>query len=107
MKIESRIGPMILVKIKRVKKIETKYSIKYSIKYYTIILEGARLAVTDLHAFKVMKNGKFSFENTSQLKENDLIWIDESAFTADGSLIKRGKNEIFNICFDTIVTDNS
>lgn len=90
---------MILVKIKRVKKIETKY--------YTIILEGARLAVTDLHAFKVMRNGKFSFESTSQLKENDLIWIDESAFTADGSLIKRGKNEIFNICFDTIVTDNS
>jgi hypothetical protein len=95
MKIRAKVGPMILVEVKQIHIIET---------YYRIILDEARLTVTNLHAFKVINNEKSFLATPSQLKKGNLIWVDE--FLADGSLITRSKNEIFNTSPDTCISNN-
>jgi len=85
MKFESKIGPMVCLKVKRLIKNEQNEQ-SYSMKYYKILFQGATMGATQLHAFKVIRNGEELYLPTHMLKPGDNIWIDQSAFIADGSL---------------------
>jgi len=50
--------------------------------------EGKSLAVTRLHAFVTVRNGREACIRTDRLLTGDKIWVDTSAFGADKSLHK-------------------
>lgn len=81
MEYESKIGPMICLSVKRV----TKYAQNHSMLYYQIQFSGAKMNATQLHAFKVVRNGEELYLPTHMLQPGDNVWIDHSAFMADGS----------------------
>jgi hypothetical protein len=63
--------------------VEIKVITKRPSGYYLILLDGARLAVTSLHAFLLVDG---TAESTQNLKPGNKIWVDASAFQADHSL---------------------
>ncbi len=81
MEYENKIGPMICLSVKRV--IDCKQ--EHSMRYYQIQFSGAKMAATQLHAFKVVRDGEELYLPTHMLKPDDHVWIDKSAFMADGS----------------------
>lgn len=74
---------MVCLNVKRIKVNEKQ---NHSMKYYKILFQGAEMAATQLHAFKVVRDGEEFYFPTHMLKPGDNIWIDQSAFMADGSL---------------------
>jgi len=79
-----KIGPMICLSVKKVYKKEQ--SLRCML-YYQITFREATMGATQLHAFKVERNGKELYLPTHMLKPGDNVWVDKSAFLADGSLI--------------------
>lgn len=77
----NKIGPMACLNVKRIR----IHKSNHSMKYYTISFQGAKMAATQLHAFKVIRDGKELYLPTHMLKSGDNVWIDRSAFMADGS----------------------
>lgn len=94
MEFENKIGPMICMTVNKIVKCDQKDSMAY----YKIIMPGAEMAATQLHAFKVIRDGEELYLPTPMLKKNDLIWIDQSAFMADGSLILTDKKKANKEC---------
>lgn len=94
MKSENKINPMICLIVNKI----VAYAQKDYMFYYKIFMPGALMAATQLHAFKVIRNGEELYLPTFMLKKNDLIWIDQSAFMADGSLILTDKHKINKKC---------
>jgi len=50
---------------------------------FVIYFDSGKLAVTSLHAFKLVDGNA---ECVPQLQQGDVIWVDTTAFLADGSL---------------------
>lgn len=94
MKFENKIGPMICIAVKRI----AEYKQNHSMRYYKIFFPGATMGATQLHAFKVIRDGKELYLPTHMLKSGDNIWIDQSAFMADGSFILEKKTTKKETC---------
>ena len=95
MKVESKIGPMKLVKV-----IRNVYHSYPSSGFYKIHIEDdAFLCVTSLHSFVAYRKEKKILLQGNELQKGDKFWLDTSAFSADGSLVIRNfkKKEISNV----------
>jgi hypothetical protein len=77
----SKIGPMCLLKIKL---IVERYNGERTI--YIIHFDDCILAVTTLHSFVLVDGYP---KKVLDLKGGDCIWVDVSAFMADGSFSKK------------------
>jgi hypothetical protein len=71
------------LKLKEVLTVSRRLRDNYSVVAFPA---NERLAVTDLHAFVTIRDGEEVVLKTSELKRNDKIWVDVSAFGADKSL---------------------
>lgn len=83
---------MICLSVKRISinekqnhSMQSNFKAKNRVLYYKISFQNAEMAATHLHAFKVIRNGEEFYLPTHMLKSGDNIWIDQSAFMADGS----------------------
>lgn len=81
MKCISKIGPMYLLKIVSVT-VNQAMGNRDSIEVYTINFGDCRLAVTAYHSFVLIDESK---KSSNELVPGDRIWVDLSAFMADGS----------------------
>ena len=81
MKTFCKIGPMWLLEVKAVYE---KRHLDFNV--YIINFGAAKLAATSLHAFRLDTTGA---KCPTQLNKGDKIWVDSSAFLADGSLTIR------------------
>jgi hypothetical protein len=88
MKHIGKVGPMYLLQVVSVIRNISRGS---DITYYHINFGDCKLAVTALHAF-VAVDGQAKL--TTELKRSDLIWIDTSAFMADGSFTSNSSGKI-------------
>ena len=77
----AKVGPMYLLKVYGI----FKKLVPENVTIYIINFGDCRLAATALHAFTAVDG---STKTTKQLKNGDKIWIDLSAFQADGSFTK-------------------
>ncbi len=81
----SQDGPMCLLEVVRVvKKVQGTYNI-----FEILFKGGVILMVTQYHAFSCLRDGEKLFLPTQLLCKGDLIWVDVSAFMADGSITVR------------------
>ena len=80
---ENRIGPMVCLFVTKIFSPVQRHSMKF----YKIYFPGAMLGAAQLHAFKVIRDGNELYLPTHTLKSGDNVWVDRSAFLADGSLI--------------------
>ena len=81
MKTESRIGTMNCLRVKHIVK-ETQ-----PITSYTIVVDGAAIYASALHAFTTVRDGETMWLPAHKLKQGDLIWVDVPHFMSDGSLL--------------------
>ena len=81
MKHIAKIGPMYLLKI-----ISITENWNLDSKIYNINFGDCKLAVTAYHAFSLIDG---SVKGTTAMVPGDKIWVDLSAFIADGSFTKR------------------
>ena len=84
MKVESKIGPMVLMTLKRIVS-----NAQNTIIIYRLLFDGAELGVTCLHAFTVVRGGKEIYLPANMLRLGDDVWVDRHSFMADGSFRKR------------------
>ncbi len=88
-KSESHDGPMHLLEVIRVRK---KGQMNYTL--FEIVFKGdIILAATQYHAFTCLRDGEKLYLPTALLSKHDLIWVDVSAFVADGSIFVGTKNK--------------
>lgn len=81
--------PMDLFKIKRIRYHAARHHV---IPWYDVHFENGKcLAATHLHAFVTIRADKTFFIPTDCLAVGDWIWVDTSAFVADGSLYRKRK----------------
>jgi hypothetical protein len=78
MKHIAKVGPMYLLRVSGI----FKRSMPESVTIYNVNFGDCQLAVTALHAFVTVDG---STKSTEQLGKDDKIWVDISAFQADGS----------------------
>jgi len=77
-------GTMCLLKVLRVVAQPTNPGTRELV--LNIHLDGRlRLSATPLHAFSVIRDGQRQWLPTNRLLPEDLMWVDVSAFCADGS----------------------
>jgi hypothetical protein len=74
---ETKIGPMHLLEIKGIYIHPDCFEIRF--------VNGSRLYVIDLHAFKTIDG---TLCTPSSLRKGESIWVDVHAFRADGSLLE-------------------
>ena len=88
MKIQSRDGPMLALKCKAIY-FNEQINRHSNIDVYQIFFEdNCRLAATNLHAFLIIRKGRLKTVITSDLHRGDVVWVDISAFSADGSFYR-------------------
>lgn len=82
MKNIAKIGPMYLLEVTAVRARQMPAD---SVTVFIISFKDCQLAVTGLHAFTCSDD---ILKNAYELQKGDRIWVDLSAFVADGSFTK-------------------
>jgi intein/homing endonuclease len=88
-KSESHDGPMHLLEVIRVRK---KGQMNYTL-FEIVFKNGIILVATQYHAFTCLRDGEKLYLPTALLSKHDLIWVDVSAFVADGSIFVGNKHK--------------
>ena len=86
---ESHDGPMHLLEVVRVR---AKRQMNYTI-FEIVFKNGIILAATQYHAFSCLRDGDKLYLPPQLLSKHDLIWVDVSAFVADGSIFVGTKHK--------------
>lgn len=56
---------------------------------YEVVGQGWKLFTTLYHAFLVIREGTELRLSPNEIRKGDLVWVDKSAFLADGSMYLR------------------
>lgn len=83
MKTKSKDGPFVLLEVKHA---FARPSNSLGLAFHDIRGEGRQLCATALHVFLGSRDGSEVRLKGNEIRSGDSIWVDRSAFTADGSL---------------------
>lgn len=85
MDVISKLGPMALLEVKS---IYVRSNLSSNLNLFIVYGNGWQLAATNLHVFLAVREDETLAIKTEEIRSGDKIWVDWSAFQADGSLTR-------------------